>query len=110
MKKTFLLAMILFASPLYATTDAQRKAIESIGELNGVALQCSYIDKVKLIKLALVKNLPKQRILGQWFEDATNQTFMKFMESGQQLPLLAPDFNIITNSIGLEQANDSYCL
>ena len=101
MKKTFLLAMILFASPLYATTDAQRKAIESIGELNGVALQCSYIDKVKLIKLALVKNLPKQRILGQWFEDATNQSFMKFMESSQQCPRIDQFSNDVDAAISL---------
>jgi hypothetical protein len=84
MKKMFLLIAILLSSQLNATTDEQRKAIENIGELNGVALQCSYIDKVRLIKLALVKNLPKQRILGQWFEDATNKSFMNFMETGQE--------------------------
>ncbi len=86
MKKMFLLIAILLSSQLNATTDEQRKAIENIGELNGVALQCSYIDKVRLIKLALVKNLPKQRILGQWFEDATNKSFMNFMETGQECP------------------------
>lgn len=86
MKKIFLLTALLFASQLPAATDTQRKAIEDIGQLNGVALQCSYIDKVQVIKLALVNNLPKQRILGQRFEDATNKSFLKFMESGQACP------------------------
>lgn len=86
MKKILLLMALLFSAQLYAATDAQRKAIEDIGELNGVALQCSYIDKVRVIKLALVNNLPKQRVLGQWFEDATNQSFMNFMQSDQSCP------------------------
>jgi len=86
MKKIFLFTVMLLSSQLYAATDEQRKAIENIGELNGVALQCSYIDKVRVIKLALVKNLPKQRILGQWFEDATNKSFINFMETGKQCP------------------------
>ena len=101
MKKILLLTVMLFSSQLNAATDAQTKAIESIGELNGVALQCSYIDKVQLIKLVLVKNLPKQRILGQLFEDATNRSFMKFMESGQDCPRIDQFSNDVDAAISL---------
>ncbi len=80
------LSVISWATSLQAMTDSQQQVISSIGKLNGIALQCRYIDQVKRIKMALVESLPKQRMLGEWFEQSTNASFMEFMEKDQVCP------------------------
>ena len=71
---------------VFADTDEQLAAIEHLGQLNGVALQCKYVDQTRHIKQALVAVLPKQRNLGQVFQDATNKSFLEFIEQGGKCP------------------------
>ena len=69
-----------------AVTDSQLNSIAELGRLNGVALQCSYTTQMQQIKQALVLNLPKQRVLGEWFESTTNDSFMAFMTTNASCP------------------------
>ena len=69
-----------------AATDSQLNSIADLGRLNGVALQCSYTTQMQQIKQALVLNLPKQRALGEWFENKTNDSFMAFMSINASCP------------------------
>jgi len=63
-----------------AATDKQLAAISEVAGLNGIALQCRHFDEVQRIKISLIQILPKQRALGQWFEQETNKSFMAFMQ------------------------------
>ena len=67
-------------------TDSQLNAIADLGKLNGIALQCRYTTQMQQIKQALVLNLPKQRALGEWFENKTNDSFMAFMNANSSCP------------------------
>ncbi|MDT8281886.1 MAG: hypothetical protein RQ982_03635 [Gammaproteobacteria bacterium] len=69
-----------------AATSSQLDSIADLGRLNGVALQCRYTTQMQQIKQALVLNLPKQRALGEWFENSTNDSFMAFMNTSASCP------------------------
>lgn len=75
-----------FAQPVFADEGDQHAAITRLGELNGVALQCRYFEQMQRIKQVLVANLPKRRELGLLFEDATNKSFMAFMQQDAACP------------------------
>jgi len=69
-----------------AASSSQLESIADLGRLNGVALQCRYMTQMQQIKQALVLNLPKQRALGEWFENKTNESFMAFMTTNASCP------------------------
>ena len=71
---------VLLSSPVHAVSDAQYGSIKALGELNGIALQCGYIEQTRRMKRVLVATLPKRRALGLAFDDATNKSFLRFME------------------------------
>ncbi len=81
-----LLVVLLWLSPATAATEQQLAAIASMGELNGVALHCHYTEQMQRIKLNLVLHLPKERALGDWFEQATSVSFMDFMNKKSTCP------------------------
>jgi hypothetical protein len=84
-----LVTLISISSSVFAeraATDSQLNSISDLGRLNGVALQCSYTTQMQQIKQALVLNLPKQRALGEWFENKTNDSFMAFMSTNASCP------------------------
>lgn len=83
-----LLCALLWQSSARAATQSELDAISTMGELNGIALQCRYIEQMRRIKLSLVMHLPKQRELGDWFEHTTNNSFMDFMRKDAQCPTL----------------------
>ena len=62
------------------------QAVEELGRLNGIALNCRYFDQVKRIKQMLIASLPKRRELGQLFEDETDASFKSFIQSGAACP------------------------
>jgi hypothetical protein len=83
----FLLALILPLLTSAAPLDkAGLAAVEELGRLNGIALNCRYFDQVRNIKQILIDNLPKRRELGQVFEDKTNESFKAFIQSGSACP------------------------
>lgn len=76
------IVLTLSASQAPAITDAQYHAVERMGKLNGIALQCGYYDQTRRLKKALISALPKRRQLGQAFETVTNESYMAFLEAG----------------------------
>jgi len=88
MKKTsfFIVLMLTASVSAYATTDTQQQAINSLGQLNGVALQCKQHAEMQRMKQAMVENLPKQRSLGEHYDKATNQSFLDFARNSKGCP------------------------
>lgn len=80
------IATVFYTTTVQAASETQLQAISEMGKLNGVALHCRYFDQVQRIKMVLVQNLPKQRMLGEWFEQSTNTAFMNFIESDSECP------------------------
>ncbi len=81
-----LIVSLCWFSPAQAASENQLSAIAAMGSLNGVALQCRYMDQMQRIKMTLVLHLPKQRELGDWFEQTTNNAFMDFMSKNLSCP------------------------
>jgi len=76
------------AAPLLAAeaVDSRYTAVMALGSLNGVALQCKYLDQVRRMKAAIVTNVPKERSFGLAFDEATNEAFLAFLRSGDTCP------------------------
>jgi hypothetical protein len=78
---------LLVSAPAWsANQDHVHEAVDQLGELNGIALQCRYIDQVRRMKSAVVAHVPKQRLYGQAFDEATNRSFLKFIEEERTCP------------------------
>ncbi|MCP3671010.1 MAG: hypothetical protein GY814_11370 [Gammaproteobacteria bacterium] len=69
-----------------AETAEQQNSIRYLGQLNGVALHCNYIDQMRRMKRVLVTALPRRRHLGQLFDDVTNTSFLEFIKSKSVCP------------------------
>ncbi len=82
-----------------SVSNPQLEAISELGRLNGIALQCRYIEQMQKIKLVLVHNLPKQRALGDWFEQKTNTSYMDFMSASQNCPAPAEYDQLLATAI-----------
>ncbi len=78
--------LIFSAFQVGAATEAQLNSIKRVGQLNGVALQCKYLNDARRMKLSLVAVLPKRRQLGQVFDDATNESFLSFIQNRSVCP------------------------
>ena len=83
------LAVLLPSTGLTADDDRRYAAVEGLGELNGVALQCKYVDQVRRMKSAVVANAPKERSFGLAFDQATNEAFLAFIRKGDACPTRA---------------------
>ncbi len=83
----FLLGLLCFS--LVQAEEAQDKkyeVIQKLGELNGVALNCHYLNETQRMKKALVLALPKRRQYGEAFDSETNTAFLKFIENKASCP------------------------
>lgn len=77
------LLLLTLAAPLAsADTAARYDAVKSLGRLNGEALQCGHADEVRRMKQAVIDNAPKERSFGLAFDEATNEAFLDFINSG----------------------------
>ena len=79
---------IPLASAAAADLDQRYAAIDALGELNGVALQCKYLDEMRRMKAAVVRNAPKERSFGLAFDEASNRAFLRFIERQESCPHL----------------------
>lgn len=79
------LALTASAAAL-ADEDVRYQAVSALGELNGVALQCKYLDQVRRMKAAVVDHAPKERSFGLAFDQATNDAFLAFVRNGDGCP------------------------
>ena len=103
LRELLFLSALVCQSSAMAADDEKLSAIAEMGRLNGIALQCHYLDQMQLIKRTLVLSLPKERALGEWFEQKTNASFMDFMNSQASCPgLLQFDKNLAQATQELE--------
>jgi hypothetical protein len=70
----------------HAGDEALRGAVMRLGELNGTALACGQGALVARLREIMVATAPKQRDIGEYFEMATNETFLSFGQSGRECP------------------------
>ncbi|KRT55292.1 hypothetical protein [endosymbiont of Ridgeia piscesae] len=70
----------------HAISDAKLEVIRELGRLNGIALQCGYLEQTQRMKRALVLRLPKLRQLGELFDVTANKSFMELIERGENCP------------------------
>ena len=80
------LALSLSSTAVAADEDPRYAALAGLGQLNGVALQCKYIDEMRRMKAAVVRNAPKERSFGLAFDQATNGAFLRFIEQQESCP------------------------
>jgi hypothetical protein len=78
--------LLVAAAPTLADQDARYAAVSALGELNGVALNCRYVDQVRRMKAAVVDNVPKERSFGLAFDEATNRAFLAFIRAARECP------------------------
>jgi hypothetical protein len=78
----------LFSSLVQAQgySEAQYETIRQLGQLNGVALNCQYLNETRRMKKSLVVTLPKRRQLGELFDTETNSAFLQFIEERRECP------------------------
>lgn len=83
------LALSLCGTNAAADTQAQYDAVEALGTLNGIALQCKHLDEMRRMKEAMVANAPKERSFGLAFDQATNDSFLAFLDAKSPCPSTA---------------------
>lgn len=81
-----LLAAICSSTSSVADTNAQYDAVKALGTLNGIALQCKHLDVMRRLKEAVVANAPKERSFGLAFDQATNDSFLAFLDAKAPCP------------------------
>ena len=87
MKKRYLIpCLALLTAPAYAVSDQQLERVKQLGELNGIALNCGYNDETRRMKRSMVATVPKIRVIGIAFDEATNKSFLAIIKSGTQCP------------------------
>ncbi len=69
-----------------AVSDQQYDSIRALGELNGVALHCKFINETRRMKRALVLALTKRKQLGDAFDSFTNDSFLAFIQENAECP------------------------
>ncbi len=67
-------------------SESQLQRIDELGTLNGVALQCNQVELVQQMKLAIIYHVPKIAAMGDRFDDATNNSFLDFINSQSDCP------------------------
>jgi len=79
--------LLFLTTPLIAADeDSRYGAVKALGALNGVALQCKYLDQVRRMKAAVVASAPKERSFGLAFDQATNDAFLAFIKDKAACP------------------------
>lgn len=89
MKKLMIICFYLswlFSGNALALTDDQIAAVRDMGMLNGIALHCGYYDQTRIMKKNLVEILPKKRELGLAFDEASNESFLAFIDKKEKCP------------------------
>ena len=84
-----LLSTALLGLPLAASAadpDPRYAAVEALGQMNGIALPCKFLDQVRRMKAAVVEYAPKERSFGLAFDEATNAAFLAFVRGGEGCP------------------------
>ncbi|MGE0080540.1 MAG: hypothetical protein AB7U81_04525 [Thiohalomonadaceae bacterium] len=62
------------------------RSVARLGELNGVALACNQGALAARLREIMVDTAPKERGVGEVFENATNESFLAFGRAGRECP------------------------
>ena len=92
MKKPLLVCICslwLYSGNSIALSDDQVSAVRDLGWLNGIALQCGYFDQTRVMKKNLVEVVPKRREFGLAFDEASNESFLAFIDNREVCPAAA---------------------
>ncbi len=81
-----LLSGLFWQSTSLAINNEQLSTIAEMGRLNGIALNCQYVQEIRQIKQILIANLPTKKALGVWFQQKTNDAYIAFMNSHKTCP------------------------
>ncbi len=82
-----LLLFSLTHSPLsIAVSEQQFEAVNRLGALNGIALNCRMIEQTRKMKHALVDTVPKLRVIGEAFDQSTNRSFLSMIKANEPCP------------------------
>ncbi len=95
------LILLAAATAVQATEFSQQQlgSIRTLGQLNGVALNCKFLIETQRMKKALVVALPKRRQLGELFDTETNDAFLAFIQKGETCPKEAAFSNQVDEAI-----------
>ena len=89
-RKSILLAAALAGGPAGGagaqSADALPQAVARLGELNGVALACQQKALTARLRDIVIEVTPKERGIGEQFEQATSASFLEFGRSGATCP------------------------
>lgn len=83
---TSTLFLLLFSTLAAAISDTQFESVRALGKLNGIALNCGYIDETRRMKRSLVSTVPKLRVIGQAFDESTNDAFLQMVNNQSPCP------------------------
>ncbi|MCB1801476.1 MAG: hypothetical protein KDI82_07305 [Gammaproteobacteria bacterium] len=84
-----LIGMLILSTVAWSDDESRYQAVGALGELNGVALQCRFLDQVRRMKGAVVAYAPKERSYGLAFDEATNTAFLAFARRNDSCPVRA---------------------
>lgn len=86
------LAGLLFASliwqvsPAFASDSELPPAVSELGTLNGIALACSQPALSARARQIMIDTVPKERSIGEVFEQATQESFLAYGRDGKTCP------------------------
>ena len=83
-----LLSVTLSANATSLPKDAGLAEVEALGQFNGVALACDFIETSNHIKTVIIQYAPKSRRYGAAFEEATHNAFL---DQTKKDPTTCPD-------------------
>lgn len=86
MKRCTLLGLLWLATCGLGSAQADEGALRSLGELNGIALACKQSALVARARDAVIDIAPKERAIGEAFEQATSESYLASMQSGRSCP------------------------
>lgn len=69
-----------------AAADTLQQAVSELGTLNGIALACKQGALTARMREIMVDTVPKERAVGEVFEQATQASFLSFGTAGQDCP------------------------
>lgn len=94
----FAFAGLLSAGPVCADeelTSALRSSLENLGQLNGQALACQQMALSSRLRNILIHEAPKERSVGELFEQATQAAYLAQGQTGQA----CPDSKVLANRV-----------
>jgi hypothetical protein len=92
-----LVLLLTIGSSTHADETALRQAIGELGALNGIALACKQNALTARMREIMVDTVPKEREIGEVFEQATHVSFLDFGNSGK----VCPDGKTLASDIDL---------